>query len=70
VPKTNQTEPASATASRCPWGRGDERREPITVSIGVGTSAEAISADALLKLADERLDAGKRAGRNRVIGSA
>ena len=53
-----------------PRGAWRQRRDPITVTIGVGTPAEATSADALLKLADERLDAGKRAGCNRVIGSA
>lgn len=41
----------------------------VTVSIGVAGAAEATSAQALLALADQRLYAAKRGGRNRVVSA-
>lgn len=53
---------------QCLWGETERKHEPVTVTIGVATSDETSSADALVRLADERLYSGKHAGRNRVVG--
>jgi diguanylate cyclase (GGDEF)-like protein len=53
---------------QCRWGEDDDKHEPVTVTIGVASSVEASSGEALVRLADERLYVGKRAGRNRVVG--
>jgi two-component system, cell cycle response regulator len=46
------------------------RPVPITISLGVATctSAQVLSAEALIKLADKRLYVAKETGRNRVVG--
>ncbi len=53
---------------QCAWGEGADKREPVTATIGVASSTEAPSTEGLVRLADERLYVGKRAGRNRVVG--
>jgi len=58
----------TTTSRECHWGVGDAKLEPVTVTIGVATSDETSSADALIRLADERLYRGKHAGRNCVVG--
>lgn len=58
----------STVSRECLWGEAEAKREPVTVTIGAATSGEAGSAEALVRLADERLYVGKRGGRNRVVG--
>jgi len=59
-----------ATIGRsCSWVGNDQRLRPITVTIGVSTSREADSPEALVRLADGRLYAGKRSSRNCVIAA-
>jgi len=58
----------STTSRECLWGVGEAKLEPVTVTIGVASSDEASSAEALVRLADERLYRGKHAGRNCVVG--
>jgi GGDEF domain-containing protein len=58
----------TTTAREVLWGVGESKLEPVTVTVGVATSDEASSADALVRLADERLYRGKHAGRNCVFG--
>lgn len=58
----------TTTAREVRWGAGEAKVEPVTVTVGVATSEETSSADALIRLADERLYEGKHAGRNCVFG--
>ena len=50
--------------------RFDDKVLPVTISLGVAAAggAEPVTAEALLRLADERLYEAKRGGRNRVAG--
>lgn len=43
-------------------------RIPVTISLGVGTIAAEVSAEAFIKMADDNLYKAKRSGRNRVVG--
>jgi diguanylate cyclase (GGDEF)-like protein len=55
---------SAALSPAPPWA-------PATVTVGVATTpADGTTAEALLHCADERLYAGKRQGRDRVIGAA
>jgi len=58
----------TTTSRECRWGVGEAKLEPVTVTVGVATSDATGSADALIRLADERLYRGKHAGRNCVVG--
>lgn len=58
-----------AVPRACTWPRGDGTHASVTVTIGLAVADEADTPAALLARADERLYAGKRAGRNRVVGS-
>ena len=53
----------------CHWQSDGQAPQTVTVTIGAATSKEAASTEALLKLADARLYAGKRAGRDRVVAT-
>jgi diguanylate cyclase (GGDEF)-like protein len=57
----------SAVPKVCTWHDRTSTRS-VTVTIGLATTSDASSPEQLVARADERLYAGKRAGRNRVVG--
>jgi diguanylate cyclase (GGDEF)-like protein len=58
-----------AVPGACIWQRDSATAIHVTVTIGLAIASEAASPSALVARADERLYAGKRAGRNRVVGA-
>lgn len=56
-----------AVPDKCTWQRGGAAVS-VTVTIGLAADSEAGSPEELVAQADARLYAGKRAGRNRVVG--
>lgn len=59
----------SAVSKSCHWHADGSGPRVVTVTIGVASSSETASAEALIKLADHRLYGGKRSGRNRVVAA-
>ena len=56
-----------AIARECRWQGDGGQQVAVTATIGVADSSEAERSDVLVELADRRLLAGKRGGRDRVI---
>ena len=59
----------TSVARQCHWFGSDQQMRPVTVTIGVSASHEARNPEALIRLADNRLYAGKRASRNCVVAA-
>lgn len=53
----------------CTWQPDKATTSGVTVTIGLAVASEVASSSELVARADERLYAGKRAGRNRVVGA-
>lgn len=58
-----------AISRSCSWLDNDHQTRAVTVTIGVASSHEASTAEALVRLADGRLYAGKRSSRNCVVAA-
>lgn len=58
-----------AVPKACSWRGPHDQSRNITVTIGLAGASEGSSPQELVARADERLYAGKRAGRNRVVGA-
>lgn len=59
----------AAVPRSCVWQRDKATSCNVTVTIGLAVASEVSSSAELVELADQRLYAGKRAGRNRVVGA-